>query len=278
LPASTAPKPPTRASRGFDARSSRDRQMCSCATQCAVACVADGDRRFASSGCRARRSSRRNRFASGQVSVIAGKVTVVAPEPDGATVTFRRRGEDLIPIGRHDVNPRYLANRSFDPIAPAPQVMAYKHCNPEDYDGYCYGPHHAEVLALLHPACFFHGRESNGVRQLVTFLGREAELVPLLRLIRLTNPRMLGDAYNPSVFATTEEIELIVDRERGVILEWRGLFDGEVYERHFFTELHFDEPVDESIFYPEGRNPEIVRPSFLGPAQLPGRKPDHQSR
>lgn len=52
----------------------------------------------------------------------------------------------------------------------------------------------------------------------------------------------MGDEMNPTVFAETEDAEIVVDREHGVVLEWRGLFEGNVYERHFFSEIAFDVP------------------------------------
>jgi len=54
-----------------------------------------------------------------------------------------------------------------------------------------------------------------------------------------------------------------------VILEWRELFEGNVYERHFFSEIDFDVPVDPALFTiprPPGRRPPSVWnvPSTLG--------------
>jgi len=80
----------------------------------------------------------------------------------------------------------------------------------------------------------------------------------------LTSSRCVARSHSPthvsSASSTThawttnyEDTELIVDRERKVILEWRALFDGRVFERHYFTEIAFDEPMDEAEFYPAGR-------------------------
>lgn len=59
----------------------------------------------------------------------------------------------------------------------------------------------------------------------MTVSDRPAELVPLQRLIPLTDRRMFGDEQNPAIF-------------------------------------DFDELVDEAIFYREGPNPKMVKPSF----------------
>jgi len=76
----------------------------------------------------------------------------------------------------------------------------------------------------------------------IVMLGRPAELVPLRRIIPLSDSRIMGDEMNPTVFSETEDTEIVIDGEHGVILEWRALFDGEVYERHYFSEIAFDVP------------------------------------
>jgi hypothetical protein len=124
---------------------------------------------------------------------------------------------------------------------------------PADLDKDCYGPHSRAALALLNPRCFFHGRDALEDRRTETMvLGRVADVVPLRRSIPLSDSRPMGDEMNPTVFQETEEIEIVVDRKHGVILEWRALFEGDVYERHFLTEIAFDVPVDRSAFETSG--------------------------
>lgn len=121
--------------------------------------------------------------------------------------------------------------------------------DPDDLDKDCYGPHPREALALLNPRCFFHGWNVIEERRTeTTMLGCPADVLPLRRIIPLSDPRILGDEMNPTVFDETEDAEIVVDREHGVVLEWRGLLDGEIYERHFFSEIAFDVPVDPALF------------------------------
>lgn len=118
----------------------------------------------------------------------------------------------------------------------------------------CYGPHPREALALLNPRCFFHGWDVLEERRTeISMLGRPAELVPLRQVIPLSDPRIMGDEMNPTVFDETENAEILVDREHGVVLEWRTLFEGNVYERHFFSEIAYDVPVEPSAFEITGR-------------------------
>ncbi len=121
--------------------------------------------------------------------------------------------------------------------------------NPRDIVLYCYGPHPREALALLYPRCFFHGWQVVEERWTeVTMLGRPAHILPLRRIIPLSDSRIGGDEMNPTVFDETEDAEIVVDREHGVVLEWRAFLDGQVYERHSFTEIAFDVPLDRSVF------------------------------
>lgn len=120
---------------------------------------------------------------------------------------------------------------------------------PDDLGKDCYGPHSREALALLYPRCFFHGWNVIEERRTpTTMLGRPADVLPLRRTIPLSDPRIGGDEMNPTVFGETDDAEIVVDREHGVVLEWRALFEGNVYERHFFSEIAFDVPLDRSVF------------------------------
>jgi len=104
----------------------------------------------------------------------------------------------------------------------------------------CYEPHPRDALALLTSRSVFHGRD--------VLKERRTEITPLRRIIPLSDPRILGDAMNPTVFDETENADILFDREHGVVLEWRALFEGNVYERHLFTEIAFDVPLERSDF------------------------------
>lgn len=166
------------------------------------------------------------------------------------TLTFPLLGENVASHGRTIANSGIMISQSLEgSVVTAQAVNHYDEQYSGHLDVFCYGPHSREALALLEPRCFFHGREPIANAQTeTTVLGRAATVIPLKSIIPLTDPRILGDALTPTVFDETEHSEVIVDRERQVILEWRALFEGEVYERHFFTEIAFDVPMNEADF------------------------------
>lgn len=179
------------------------------------------------------------------------RVRVLPPERS-LTFSFRPHDGSMVPSGVTDVTPErttmHFAVRvgeSLTQVVSRPTTLWRR----DDLDAYCYGPHTREALALLQPRCFFYGREPIWAEPAaMTFLGRPAKLMRLRRMIPLDDPRILGDQFNPIVFEETMETEVIVDLERGVVLEWRGLFNGAPYERHVFTEIAFDESMDSDDF------------------------------
>lgn len=182
------------------------------------------------------------------------RVQVLAPEAS-VTETFRSEGAGLRKLATKTVNPAYWAFEANDPAASFKAVHPSQRHSHDDLDAYCYGPHTREALALLQPNCFLHGWHADWEGHTETsVLGRAADFVALRRIIPLTDPRILGDALNPTVFDESEHAEVVIDRERQVILEWRGLWEGQPYERHVFTDLAFDVPIDETVFYPEPRD------------------------
>ena len=68
------------------------------------------------------------------------------------------------------------------------------------------------------------------------------------RPVPFNDPRMCGDHFNSNIFMEAEVVDFVIDWEQGVILEWRALLDGEVYERHWFNSVTFDPPLDDSLF------------------------------
>lgn len=179
------------------------------------------------------------------------QVRVLNPDRS-ATVSLRRRGADLVPTGKTVVTPRSWLFWALEgpPVARQGVRSAWSR-DRDDLSAYCAGPHPPEALALLQPRCFFWGRyldllPDRGVE--TTLLDRPAHVLPLRRTIPLDDPRILGHDLNPRVLGEAEHTEVVVDREHQVVLEWRALFDGEVYERHAFTEIRFDEPLREEEF------------------------------
>jgi outer membrane lipoprotein-sorting protein len=56
----------------------------------------------------------------------------------------------------------------------------------------------------------------------------------------------------PLPVASGDEHELLVDRERGVILAWRCLADGEPFARTEFSRVRFDDRFPPELFWPPG--------------------------
>ncbi len=132
------------------------------------------------------------------------------------------------------------------------------HTQPNSYPdrdhlgGFCDGNYPAAALALLQPRCFLHGWNLVGGPQPIDHVGRSAWEVRMERLVPFSDPRMRGDGDNPDIFPHDGAAEFVIDREQGIVLEWRALLDGEPYERHWFTELAFDEPLEDAIFNRSG--------------------------
>lgn len=120
--------------------------------------------------------------------------------------------------------------------------------NRDDLGAFCYGNYDEEALALLKPKCFLHGWEPTADARIIDHFGSPAWEVRMERLLPFSDPRMCGDHDNPNIFENAEAAEFVIDRKQGVVLEWRALLDGEPHERHWFTELAFDEPLDYALF------------------------------
>lgn len=110
-------------------------------------------------------------------------------------------------------------------------------------------PHGANVVGLLRPWLLAHGWvEQSEPRRLIEAANREAEIVSLDRLIPFSDTRMMGDDDNPIQSSEVEHLELVIDREHGVVLEVREMFEGEIATRDFFSDIAFDVPVDPALF------------------------------
>jgi len=184
------------------------------------------------------------------------EVKVIAPEHSMCHHTYWT-GSDVAERNRSDTNSEYKWWEWIDNQYDSGLHIHERDRRPrDDLDAYCGSTHEYEALALLHPRCFFHGYIPQwDQRSDVTVLDRHAFHVPMVREIPLSDPRMGGDTYLPCIVThhEAEQLELIVDIERHVVLEWRALIDGVLYARHYFTEIAIDEPMDEAEFYPTGR-------------------------
>ena len=120
--------------------------------------------------------------------------------------------------------------------------------NREDLGAFCYANFSNEALALLQPKCFVHGWKPTAEARTIDHFGMPAYEIRMEPVVPFSDPRMCGDHFNPNIFMEIEDVEFVIHREQGVILEWRALLDGEVYERHWFNSVTFDPPLDDSLF------------------------------
>ena len=108
------------------------------------------------------------------------------------------------------------------------------------------------ATALLGPARLIHGWEPQWNRTApATVAGRPGTRVPLVLALPWSAPRSYGDSLQPHwMHIDAEEAEVVIDDERGVILEWNGLVDGQVFERNVFTAIDFEIPHADHDFDP----------------------------
>lgn len=109
--------------------------------------------------------------------------------------------------------------------------------------------HTNETMTLIRPDWILHGYDADWQSATVAhFLGRSATQLTLNRMIPLTDPRVMGDEDNPNVFDLGERVRMTIDDERFVILRAEGLYDGQPWETIEYTELAFDELLDDRLF------------------------------
>ncbi len=109
--------------------------------------------------------------------------------------------------------------------------------------------HTNETMMLIRPDWILHGYDADWQSATVAhFLGRSATQVTLNRMIPLTGPRVMGDEDNPNVFDLGERVRMTIDDERLVILRAEGLYYGQPWETMEYTEMAFDELLDDRLF------------------------------
>ena len=106
--------------------------------------------------------------------------------------------------------------------------------------------------ALLYPGWAFNGlRETGNRHPVVSVLNRPATDIELVRMIPWSDPESGGTDDFPYFFEDAEQTWLQEDKATGAIIEVRGVFAGEVFERHSWDELAFDVPLDPALFDPD---------------------------
>ncbi len=110
-----------------------------------------------------------------------------------------------------------------------------------------------EAIALLAPQRLIHGWNPQwDAATPTTTAGRRGTRVPLVLVLPWSDPQSYGDDLVPEwMHLFTETAEIVIDDEHGVILEWNGLIDGEVFHRNAFTAIDFEASLTARDFDPD---------------------------
>jgi len=110
--------------------------------------------------------------------------------------------------------------------------------------------HGAAASALLMPRPLFNGQSpiEDSVRA-IDWYGRAAWEVSCVPAIDQTSPESVATDDVPyHELDGADRVEFVIDNERNIILEWRCIFEDQVYRRFWFENLTFDEPIDPDLF------------------------------
>lgn len=185
-----------------------------------------------------------------RIGIVQRTQDVAVAMPNLARLTSRGNG---IGQNRQDLLQIVNGTEHLQCLLEGDQILT-AHTQPNSYPdrndlgGFCDGNYPAEALALLQPACFLHGWTAVREPQPIDHAGRQADEVRMERVVPFSDPRMCGDHFNPNIFEYVETAEFVIDREQGIVLEWRAMLDGAVYERHWFSSVAFDVPLDDALF------------------------------
>lgn len=177
------------------------------------------------------------------------EITVLVP--DKSRGVLRRRGaspDDWIGISVTNGYVGHILGRHEGRLV-VDTVFSNTRHSPATEELFWSAPHGSSVVGLLRPWLLAHGWvERPEPRRRVEAANRDAEVVALDRLIPFSDVRMMGDDDNPIQSPDVEQLELVFDREHGVVLEVREIFEGEIAVREFFSAIEFDVPVDPALF------------------------------
>ena len=131
------------------------------------------------------------------------------------------------------------SNRNFNPWSDDPWIGNPRH---EDPLG------ELAVNALLYPGWRYRGLTEVDRWPVTSALGRPATEVDLVRTLPWSDPRTLGTDDWPWDIEDAELVQVIEDSATGAVVEWRALFQGGVYERHWWDELELNVDLDPALF------------------------------
>lgn len=104
--------------------------------------------------------------------------------------------------------------------------------------------------ATLAPHLLFIGLSPvPGSERSITWNDRPAHQIDFVRMIDPASPESIAtdDVPNHEIDGA-DRVEFVIDDERNIILEWRCITNEQVYRRFWFTELEFDQPIDDALF------------------------------
>lgn len=110
--------------------------------------------------------------------------------------------------------------------------------------------HGAAASALLMPRPLFNGQSPiEGSARAIEWRGRAAWEVSCVPTIDQTLLESVAtDDVPDHELAGADRVEFVIDNERNIILEWRCIFEDQVYRRFWFEELVFDMAIDSTLF------------------------------
>ena len=102
--------------------------------------------------------------------------------------------------------------------------------------------------ALLYPGWRLLGLTETARRPVISELGRPSTEIELVPTIPWSDPRTLGAPDLPHEVENAAPLIVVEDDETGAVVEWRELFEGQVYHRHWWTELELGVDLDPALF------------------------------
>lgn len=104
------------------------------------------------------------------------------------------------------------------------------------------------VNALLYPGWRYHGLTETARRPIASGPGRPGIEIDLVRTLPWSDPRTRGTDDWPWDIEDAELVQVIEDDETGAVIEWRCLYQGEMFERHWWAELELGLDLDPALF------------------------------
>lgn len=102
--------------------------------------------------------------------------------------------------------------------------------------------------SLLYPGWRYLGLTEIGRQPVVSELSRPSSEIELVPTLPWSDPRTLGSADLPHDVEDAVPLIVVEDDETGAVVEWRSLFEGEVFERHWWSELELGVDLDPALF------------------------------